>query len=154
MPLPHDLNEPCSACRSFPGCSGCPAFNLFSPPVIPREHKFRRWDHAASNNTFVLRDSRFVGNSAKLSGGALWAPGGGGGAVDNCRFENNSAATLFGAGAYLGGTVQLNVSRSVWRGNECGQGGCQVYSSSGAGARFSHNSSVELGCASGKDGGG
>jgi hypothetical protein len=148
------FDNPCARCRSFPGCDGdyCPYFNAGSPgqemgnpPVVPRQHEFRRWDHMSSNNTFTIRDSIFIDNRAKLSGGALAAGGGGTGLVDSCLFENNNT-TLFGAGTYLSGTVQLNASRSVWRGNKCGQGGCQIYSSSGAGVDFSLNSSVELGC--------
>jgi hypothetical protein len=144
-PMP-DLNNPCSGCGSFPSCEGCPHFLFCNDCVIPLEHEFRRWDHAASKNTFTLRDSRFFGNSAGLSGGALAAPIGGAGVIDGCRFDDNSAKTLFGGGSYVGGTVQLRVSRSIWRGNECGQGGCQIYSSSGAGIDFKLNSSVELGC--------
>jgi hypothetical protein len=152
IPLPHNLNEPCSGCNSFPGCGSCPTFGALLPPVIPREHKFRRWEHVASKNTFALYNSSFVGNSAAHSGGALSAPSGGDGTIAGCLFKANDATLLFGGGVSLGGSVKLSVSGSQWSGNTCGQTGCQVYSSSGAGVFFRLNSSVELGCASGGSG--
>jgi hypothetical protein len=147
--LPPDLNNPCSGCTCFPSCSGCPPFasNLAPPPVVPRQYEFRRWDHAVSNNTFLLRDSHFDDNLATLSGGALAATGGGAGRIERCDVEGNNAQTLFAGGFWLGGTVTLNVSGSRFARNTCVQGGGQIYSSSGAGVAFMGGSSVELGCA-------
>jgi hypothetical protein len=147
-----DPDNPCANCSSFPDCGGCPRFNLSPPPVIAREHEFRHWDYAAANNAFVLRDSRFTGSIAALSGGALAAPGGGTGRIERCIIEGNSAIALFGGGASLGGTVMISVSSSRFARNECGQGGRQIYSSSGAGISFTRGSAVELGCA--RSGGG
>jgi hypothetical protein len=153
--LPSDFNKPCSSCSSFPSCRGCPVFSypeVTTPlPVIPREHVFRLWDYTTPANSFALSDSGFRNNSATLSGGALMVVGGGAAVIAGCKFEKNDAKSFFGGGAAIAGTVQLNVSRSVWHGNQCGLGGCQIYSSSGAGVRFSLNSSVELGCGD-KDG--
>jgi hypothetical protein len=144
--LDHD-DDPCSGCSSFPDCSNCPEFNFAGKfPVIPRQHVFRRWNYRASNNTFVLRDSRFTGNVASVSGGALAAPGGGAGLIERCFVEGNSVTTLFGGGASLGGTVTLQVTGSHFAHNMGKQGGSQIYSSSGADIAFAGGSSVELGC--------
>ena len=155
---PSDRNDPCSnSSCSFPNCGSCPVFMEDTEEqqpfaVIPHEHEFRTWDHVAADNTFALHGNAFVGNCARLSGGAISVPRGGAGAIEGCNFSVNNATEFFGGGTYVGGTVALNVSNSHWRDNTCGQDGCQLYSSSGAAVAFTHGSSIALGCA-GSDGG-
>jgi hypothetical protein len=145
MPLPKNLKMPCSSCGSFPQCSGCPDFNpVFpaGPPVRALEGIYREWTH---ENFFYLREVRFKKNSASFIGGGFCAPNGGLGAIEHCEFDSNEAEQLFGGGAAVGGTVSLSVANSTWKGNICGQRGCQVYSTSGAGIEFKEGSVVAMG---------
>ena len=75
--------------------------------------------------------------------------------LDVCSSEGSPPEMdcwLFGGGVAIAGTVQLDVSGSSWENNTCGLTGCQIYSTSAAGASFAHGSSIELGCAGGSGG--
>ena len=159
IPLPRNLDEPCARCGLLGKCDQCPAFQdpsasgllpknveFTKVPVLPREHEFRKWNWGVTQNVFTIGDSTFARNTALLSGGVLTVPGGGYGTINRCLFDGNRARTLFGGGIIVGGTVRLDISNSTLRRNSCGQRGCQLYSSSGAGINFT-GSVVELGCA-------
>jgi hypothetical protein len=147
-PLPPDLNNPCSGCGAYPnGCGSCPDFipaNLDSP-VFPMgiEKLYRRW---TNSNTFIIRDSSFNNNTAYFQGGAIALRDGGSGTIENTTVEGNHATSLFGGGVSVEGTVQVSVVNSKVRLNTCGQRGCQLFSSSGAGIDFKGSTVLELGC--------
>jgi hypothetical protein len=146
-PLPPDLSDPCSGCGTYPnGCGTCPEFEPYANanPVNPLQNHYRHWQ---GSNTFAVRDSVFVGNAAHYQGGAIAAPGGGSGTIENTMIEGNAATQLFGGGVFVGGTVSLTLANSTLRRNTCGQRGSQIFSSSGAGIDFDNTSRLELGCA-------
>jgi hypothetical protein len=145
-PLPPDLSNPCSGCGTYPnGCGSCPAFTPATrdSPIYPLETIYRRW---TNSNTFVIRDSYFVNNTADYQGGAITLRDGGSGTIENTTIEGNHVTSLFGGGVSVQGTVQLKVVDSTVRQNTCSQRGCQLFSSSGAGIDFDGSSVMELGC--------
>jgi hypothetical protein len=145
--VPADFNKPCAGCNPQCGGTQCPMqqfANTSFPPVVPREGMYRSW---GSISQFMLADCKYLSNSAKVSGGAVSAVGGGHGTILHCLFHNNSAVKLFGGGTSIGGTVRLSVANTSWLGNTCGQSGSQLYSTSGNSITL-NTSTVALGCAS------
>jgi hypothetical protein len=144
-PWPQDLNNPCSGCGAYPnGCISCPQFkpyNLAPGPIYPLENIYRKW---TATSTVVVRNCNFTANDATFKGGAISIPDGGSGTIENCIIERNHADKLFGGGVSVGGTVQLKIMNSTLQDNTCGQAGCQIHSSSGAGIVFSNSSLVDL----------
>lgn len=139
--------SPCEQCSA--DCTqGCPSFSSGFPfyPVTPALYRFRQWEQS---NTALLADNVFRGNTAGLTGGGVLGRGGGHLTVERCLFEGNDAATLFGGGLALQGTMGLTVVDSTLANNTCEQGGCQLYSASAGDLTFAGNTSIELACATG-----
>jgi hypothetical protein len=149
-PLPQNLAMPCSGCGTFPNdCTSCPEFTTGDNrnPISPLREVFRRW--GGSNNTFVISTSNFTGNNATYQGGAIAVPDGGSGTIKGTVLWGNDAARFFGGAIFIGGTVELQVTNSTLHLNSCGERGCQLFSSSGAGITFDGRSTVDLGCTTG-----
>jgi hypothetical protein len=153
QPLTPNLKDPCESCGVFPnGCTSCPQFqpaNVDSFPVNPLKNVYRVW--GGSNNTFTIRSSAFVNNTATYQGGAITVPGGGSGTVAGTLIEGNSATKFSGGGIFVGGNVDLQLVDATLRGNGCGLSGCQLSSSSGASITISSGSVIELGCGANGD---
>ena len=152
---PGVLSEtsPCGSCNADCAIAdakglGCPSFSSGFPfyPVTPALYRFRQWKQT---NIALLTDNVFRGNTAGLTGGGVLGRGGGHLKVERCLLEGNDAATLFGGGLALQGTMGLTVVDSTLANNTCEHGGCQLYSASAGGLTFAGNTSIELACATG-----
>ena len=147
-PMPVDLEyHPCAGCGAYPnGCTSCPEWHPYGAavnPVAPLTNVYRRW---TESNSFAIRGSTFRANTAIFQGGAIAVPSGGSGTIEGTTIAGNDATTLFGGGVFVGGTVRLRVENSSLESNTCGQRGCQLFSSSGAGMDFANGTIVELSC--------